>query len=118
MAQTTEKAFETHAREILLEQGGWKQGSNAGWNKDLALFPDDVVAFIGATQPKLWGSMQEMHGAALQPMIIKTLAKELEIKGTLHVLRHGFKFYGKTFKLAYFKPANRLTWETAIFYLG
>ncbi|MGX1745812.1 MULTISPECIES: type I restriction endonuclease subunit R [unclassified Brevundimonas] len=33
-----------------------------------------------------------------------SLAKELEVKGTLNVLRHGFKCYGKTFRLAYFRP--------------
>ena len=36
-------------------------------------------------------------------MLIKALVKELAIKGTLHILRHGFKFYGKVFRLAYFK---------------
>ena len=39
------------------------------------------------------------------------LAKELDLKGTLDVLRHGFKFYGKTFRLAYFKPAHGLNPE-------
>ena len=38
-----------------------------------------------------------------------TLLKELDLKGTLHVLRHGFKFYGKLFRMAYFRPAHGLT---------
>ena len=40
--------------------------------------------------------------------ITAALVKELDLKGSLHVLRHGFKFYGKTFRLAYFKPAHGL----------
>jgi len=32
------------------------------------------------------------------------------------VLRHGFKFYGKTFKLAYFKPAHGLNEEMLALY--
>src|SRR5205823_1590945 len=40
------------------------------------------------------------HGAGLEKLLIETLAKELDLKGSLHVLRHGFKFYGKTFRVA------------------
>lgn len=29
------------------------------------------------------------------------------------MLRHGFKFYGKGFRLAYFKPAHGANYETA-----
>jgi type I restriction enzyme, R subunit len=34
----------------------------------------------------------------------------------LHILRHGFKFYGKTFRIAYFKPAHGLNDEMAALY--
>src|SRR5262249_20624629 len=37
----------------------------------------------------------------------------LDIKGTLHVLRHGFKCYGKTFQLAYFRPNSGMNAEAA-----
>ena len=37
-------------------------------------------------------------------MLIAALIKERDHKGTLHILRHGFKFYGKTFTLAYLSP--------------
>ena len=52
--------------------------------------------------------MAALHGANLDPAITETLAKELDLKGSLHVLRHGFKFFGKTFQLAYFEPASGL----------
>lgn len=106
--QTIESAFETYAQEVLLEQGGWKLGSVSEWDKQNALFPDRVFDFLAATQLHLWQSMQKLHGDGLHTMLVQTLVKELEIKGTLHVLRHGFKFYGKTFRLAYFKPAHGL----------
>lgn len=32
--------------------------------------------------------------------MIEALGKELAVKGTLHVLRHGLKCYGKTFRRA------------------
>lgn len=106
MSQTDEKAFESYVEEILLTRGGWKSGSNAEWDKERALFPAQVFAFIADTQPKLWAEMQTLHAAGLEALLLTTLVKELDTKGSLHVLRHGFRFYGKTFRLAYFKPAH------------
>lgn len=111
MSQTNEKAFETYVQEILLTRGGWKAGTNAEWDKERALFPAQVFAFIQDTQPKLWAEMTALHGAGLEPLLLNTLVKELDAKGSLHVLRHGFKFYGKTFRLAYFKPAHGANFE-------
>ncbi|MFN7536194.1 MAG: type I restriction endonuclease subunit R [Burkholderiales bacterium] len=108
MSTTTEKAFETYLAQMLTE-GGWLPGTNAEWDKERALFPARVFAFIEATQPKLWADMAAQHGSNLQTMLLDALGKELDIKGSLHVLRHGFKFYGKLFRLAYFKPAHTLS---------
>lgn len=107
MSTTTEKAFETYLEQMLTD-GGWQSGTNAEWDKARALFPARMFAFIEATQPKLWADMATQHGSNLQTMLLDALGKELDIKGSLHVLRHGFKFYGKLFRLAYFKPAHTL----------
>jgi type I restriction enzyme, R subunit len=104
--QTTERAFETYVEEIFLTIGGWKSGSNADWDKERALFPAQAFAFIQETQLTLWEQMKTLHGAGLESLLLGTLVKELDTKGSLHVLRHGFKFYGKTFRLGYFKPAH------------
>jgi type I restriction enzyme, R subunit len=106
MSQTNEHAFETYVEEILLTRSGWKSGSIGEWDKERALFPAQVFAFIQDTQPTLWKQMKELHAAGLEPLLINQLVKELDAKGSLHVLRHGFKFYGKPFHLAYFKPAH------------
>ena len=55
--------------------------------------------------------MRTLHGDGLEALLLASLVKELDLKGTLHVLRHGFKFYGKTFRLATFKPAHGLNDE-------
>jgi type I restriction enzyme R subunit len=111
--QTTERAFETYVEEILLTGGGWKSGSNVEWDKERALFPAQVFAFIKDTQPRLWAEMQTLHATGLESLLLTSLVKELDDKGSLHVLRHGFKFYGKTFRLAYFKPAHGANFEVA-----
>ena len=115
MSQTTEKAFETYLEQMLTE-GGWQPGTHAEWDKARALFPARVFAFIEATQPMLWAEMAAQHGSNLQPMLLDALVKELDIKGSLHVLRHGFKFYGKLFRLAYFKPAHALSPDVLALY--
>ena len=115
MSQTTEHAFETHVSEML-RQGGWQTGTNAEWDVELALFPAQVCRFIETTQPKLWARMRDLHAERLEGMIVAALVKELDLKGTLYVLRHGFKFYGKVFRLAYFKPAHGLNEEVLALY--
>ncbi len=110
MAQTSEKAFESYVEQMLLARG-WQQGSVSGWDKEQALFPKQITDFIAAGQPQLWEQMRGQHGKKLESMVLASLVKELTIKGTLHVLRHGFKFYGRIFHLAYFKPAHGLNKE-------
>ncbi len=111
MSQTTEKAFETYVESILLNQSEWQPGTTAEWDVETALFPARIFAFLQETQTKLWEQMRGLHRDALESLLINALVKELELKGALHVLRHGFKFYGKTFRLAYFKPAHGLNYD-------
>lgn len=85
--QINERAFELHVEEVLLQRSGWKAGTNAKWDVERALFPETVCAFLEATQPKLWAEMRALHAAGLEKLIIGALVKELDIKGTLHVLR-------------------------------
>lgn len=115
-SQTNEFAFESYVEQILLGASGWIRGDRAEWDVTRALFPKRVVAFLEATQPKLWSEMRKLHGDALETLVVDTLGKELDLKGTLNVLRHGFKFYGKTFRLAYFKPAHGLNDEARALY--
>lgn len=110
MKQTTEKAFESYVAQMLLAKG-WQQGSASEWDKERAFFPRAITDFIAETQKELWKAMREQHADNLEPMLLAALVKELAIKGSLHVLRHGFKFYGKTFHLAYFQPAHGLNEE-------
>ncbi|MHB8249729.1 MAG: type I restriction endonuclease subunit R [Acidithiobacillus sp.] len=115
MNQINEKAFESYLERMLAESG-WQSGAFTEWDKTRALFPARVFAFIEATQPKLWAEMAALHGSNLQPMLLDALVKELDIKGSLHVLRRGFKFYGKLFRLAYFKPAHALSPDVLVLY--
>ena len=104
---TDEFAFESRVEQIL-RQGGWQSDSTDGWDVERALFPSQVCAFLEATQPTRWAAMRKLHGDKLETLVVHALVKELDIKGTLHVLRHGFKFRGQVLRTAYFKPAHGL----------
>ena len=106
-SHTTEQAFESTVESMLLD-AGWRAGDLGEWDVERALFPARAVAFIRDTQPDEWAQMAALHGDGLESLIVEHLARELDLKGSLDVLRHGFRFYGRTFYVAYFAPAHGL----------
>ncbi|MCC6236151.1 MAG: type I restriction endonuclease subunit R [Dehalococcoidia bacterium] len=113
--QTKEQAFESTVASMLVD-GGWQPAAIADWDVERALFPVRVTAFLRETQPSAIAEMERMHGANLDSLIVDAVAKELDLKGSLFVLRHGFRFYGRTFHLAYFKPAHGLNADALVQY--
>ena len=106
-ATHTEQAFETNVESMLLG-GGWRAGDLAEWDVDRALCPTRAVAFIRDTQPDAWEHVAATLGQDIEERIVTTLARELDTKGSIEVLRHGFRFFGRTFRVAYFAPAHGL----------
>mgnify|MGYP000863434666 FL=1 len=104
----TEQHFENEIEHSLLTEGGYQQGSAKDYEKSTALFPADVVAFIQTTQPKLWARLEMLFKDKAQDELIKALNQELNIKGSLNVLRNGFRVANRTAKMAYFAPNSTL----------
>lgn len=104
-------------REIHLEDeicadltaAGWLYDPSDGsrYDRGLALFVDDVVAWIKASQPKAWEAIEGNHGAAAPTVVAERLRKALDSQGTLAVLRHGFDIIGlrQPVAMCQFKPA-------------
>jgi type I restriction enzyme R subunit len=116
MSGHSEYAFETAIEHGLISRGGYTKGSPAAFDPASALFPDDVVAFIRASQPGRWDQLEAMLKDRTAQTVVDSLAKELASKGALGVLRHGFKCYGKELRLAYFRPNSGLNPESAARY--
>jgi len=92
--------------------GGYRKRSPEEYDRALCLIPRDVTDFILATQPKEWEKLKQHHGTAVKEQFLKRLAREIERRGSLDVLRNGIKDSGCTFRLAYFRPSSGLNEET------
>ncbi|SEN04791.1 type I restriction endonuclease [Bradyrhizobium sp. OK095] len=106
-----ERHFEAAIEVGLTGQGGYMKRAPTAYDEALALFPKDVTAFLKDSQVAKWEHLEALLGARTEATVLDNLAKELDIKGTLHVLRHGFKCYGKIFRLAFFRPNSRMNAE-------
>lgn len=116
MAGHTETDLERGIEYGLLQTKRYAKGDPKAYDAALALFPDDVIAFIRASQPVRLEQLEAMLKERTTATVLDSLTKELASKGTLGVLRHGFKCYGKTLRLAYFKPNSSMNPEAAARY--
>ena len=62
MNRTHEAAFETVIEAHLL-QNGYARIAREGFDRERAIFPETVLAFIRETQPKEWTKLEALHGA-------------------------------------------------------
>lgn len=115
VAVHTEEAFEA-AIETHLLANGYLRGDKRDFDMVLALDPVQVLAFIRDSQPREWGKLVAVHGPDVEIKVLTRLAKELDGRGMLDVLRHGITDYGVSLKLAYFKPAHTMAPELGELY--
>jgi type I restriction enzyme R subunit len=106
----SEAAFETVIETHLLANG-YVTISRDGFDRQRAIFPKAVLAFIRATQPKEWARLEALHGEKTGEQVLSDLCKWMDTYGALATLRHGFKCYGRTLHAAYFKAAHELNPE-------
>jgi type I restriction enzyme R subunit len=113
-----EIAFEAGIEDCLLTLSGYVKGKNENFDEDIALDPTEVLDFIKTTQPKEWTYLESNIKEKARETLLDSLCRALDSKyeGCLMVLRHGFKCYGKLFRVAFFKPASGLNQETLRLY--
>ena len=97
----SEAAFETVIETHLLANG-YVTVSRDGFDRERAIFPDTILAFIRETQPKEWGKLEALHGDKTGEQVLGDLCKWMDANGALATLRHGFKCYGRTLHAAFF----------------
>jgi type I restriction enzyme R subunit len=123
----SERGFEDAITASLIEQGGYracKSGTKSEWSADFdrarGLDVAELFAFLAETQPKAWERLVAVHGGEVgaHQQFADRLAKQIDERGTVDVLRHGVNDHGIEVRLAFFKPAHGLTPELTERYLA
>jgi type I restriction enzyme R subunit len=64
-----------------LEAGGWLLGESIHYDRARALYPEDVLAWLQASQPEAWDKLLRLHGGSADTAakaVLDRLAKALE----------------------------------------
>ena len=105
--RTSEAAFETAIEDVLLAQG-YEKHHPPSFDREQAIFPEVALDFIRTTQAKTWEKLEALHGDKTGERVLEALCKWMDREGSLATLRHGFKCFGKSLRIAFFRPAHGL----------
>lgn len=116
-----ESVLETEIAEYLASNGWQYSATDVGYDRELALFPEDVLGWLEETQPEEFakvvrpGDSEAQRSMAARSILVR-LAKALDndpLKngGTIRILHDGFSMVplhggAVRFKLAQFRPAT------------
>lgn len=110
---TSERRFEDEIEYWLTHVGPseldlYESRPSAGFDKQLGLYPQDLLDFVRETQPQQWERLERIHGAKAGEKFCKRVARELDRRGVVEVLRRGVEDLGARFKLVFFAPGSDL----------
>ena len=121
--KSTEFIFQNDMIKQLLANG-WLLGKPEGYNRELALYEEDVLGFIKDTQDEQWQKFTALYPNGPEGKFLERVAsqlnkadpnaanKEMRTYGTLGVLRHELRDRGTRFSLCQFKPEHDLNPDT------
>ncbi len=123
MASASEFAFQNEIISQLVANG-WLLGKPAGYNRELALYEEDVLGFVKESQDGQWQKFCALYPNNPEQAFLERVAsqlnkadpnaanKEMRTFGTLGVLRHELRDRGTRFRLCQFNPEHNLNPET------
>ena len=107
-----------------MQEHGWLLGDPAHYNRELALYPEDLLGFVQDTQNEQWQKYCKLYPHDPEKHLLERVARQLgkadpnavdrdlRTFGTLGVLRHELRDRGVRFKLCQFKPEHDLNPDT------
>ena len=105
----TEEVVERHIVDQLVTAQGYEERPSEAFDKTLGLDREVVVAFIKDTQPDVWRTLEGQYPGAAEDEFFRNLEVALKGRGTLEVLREGFKIVPNMhFRLMFPRPASSL----------
>ncbi len=107
-----------------LVANGWLLGKPEKYNRELALYSEDLLGFVKETQDSQWQKYCKLYPNNPEQKFLERVAsqlnkadpnaanKEMRTFGTLGVLRHELRDRGTRFSLCQFKPEHDLNPDT------
>ena len=121
--KTQEVVFQNDMIRQLVANG-WLLGKPENYNRELALYEEDVLGFVKDTQDTQWQKFCTLYPNNPEQKFLERVAsqlnkadpnaanKEMRTFGTLGVLRHEIRDRGTRFSLCQFKPEHDLNPDT------
>jgi len=123
MGKANELTFQNDMIRQLVANG-WLLGKPENYNRELALYEEDLLGFVQDTQAEQWKKYCKLYPNNPEQKFVERVAqqldqadpnaahKEMRTFGTLGVLRHPIKDRGTRFNLCQFKPEHDLNPDT------
>jgi type I restriction enzyme, R subunit len=123
MNKANELTFQNDIINQLLAHG-WLLGKADQYNRELALYSEDLLGFVQETQDSEWQKFCSNYPKEPEQRFLELVAKQLQkadpnatsavsrTYGTLGVLRHEIKDRNTRFSLCQFKPEHDLNPDT------
>jgi len=123
MDKANELTFQNEMIRQLLANG-WLLGKPENYNRELALYEEDLLGFVKETQETQWQKFCKLYPNNPEQKFLERVAtqlnkadpnaphKEMRTFGTLGVLRHELRDRGTRFSLCQFKPEHDLNPDT------
>ncbi|MER5730152.1 DEAD/DEAH box helicase family protein [Streptomyces sp. NPDC002138] len=120
MADHNEIVFETEICEHLAAHGWLYSADDTGYDRERALFPADLFAWLEATQKPAYEKALRAAGSQAKFLDVLTAALDRPLEhggGTLNILRNGVQYIGGgRLKTAQFRPETSLNRTTTAHY--
>ena len=122
----SDKSIENIFQNDMIKQmlsNGWQLGKAENYNRQLALYEEDLLGYVKDTQDTEWQKFIKLYPNDAEKKFVERVAtqlskadpnaanKEMRTFGTLGVLRHDIKDRGTRFNLCQFKPEHDLNPE-------
>ncbi|MAT73286.1 MAG: restriction endonuclease subunit R [Planctomycetaceae bacterium] len=112
MADSREQPFQQEIVDAMCAvDGGWKTGPASGYDRERALYSQDLIDYFQEAHPDQWERFARQHPREPEQALLNATVRELDKKGALHVLRHGFKVPAARVSLCSFKPDHGMNPE-------
>lgn len=108
----TDKSAEIHFQNEILKHlvvNGWLRGKTENYNRELALYPEDLLGFVQESQDEQWQKFCALYPNNAEQKFLERVAnqlnktdpnapaKDMRTFGTLGVLRHEIRDRGTRF---------------------